>query len=143
MSINVFKSLRALKKESTAVSATPLKAPDNYEVVFDSATTNAMSQADAAAQYAAMYNSLSSATSSTGVTSMYATSAGSGYYPGSGYSGPAHVTFGPTTTTHWDIPSRNVSEQEFKQLQVHVIELTELVGELLEEVRYLRSGKAA
>jgi hypothetical protein len=123
---------RAFKKDSTAVSATPLKAPANYDVLYDSPTTETMAQADAAAQYASMYNSLSSAGTATGT----------GYVSTS--FGPSHSYWGPTTTTsHFDIPSRNVSEQEFKQLQVHVIELTELVGELLEEVRYLRSGKAA
>jgi hypothetical protein len=113
------------KKERTAVSATPLSAPAEY-------TPEAMSQADAAAQYASMYNSLSSAGTGTITASI-----------GSGYSGPAHVTWGPTIVSTWDTAPRNVSEAEFKQLQVHVIELTELVGELLEEVRYLRSGKAA
>jgi hypothetical protein len=133
------KFLNRVFKDSTAVSATPLKAPD-YDPALYASSAEAMSQADAAAQYASMYNSLSSAGAAASVTT-YASS-GLGYSP-SPLSGTAHVTFGPITTTHWDGPSRNVSEQEFKQLQVHVIELTELVGELLEEVRYLRSGKAA
>jgi hypothetical protein len=150
------KYLNHIFKDKKAVSATPLKAPaeytpssmDAFEVNADyqrnlNSGMAALSQAEAAAKYASMYNSLSSATSSTGATSMYAAPAG---YASTTIGGPAHVTWGPTTTiTSLGTISidRNVSEEEFKQLQVHVIELTELVGELLEEVRYLRSGKAA
>ena len=63
---------------------------------------------------------------------------------GAPLSGTSHY-WGPSTTTafnSFDPAPKTISEEEFKLLQTHVIELAELVGELQDEIRSLKARRA-